>query len=602
MASSNKIDQKMGSKPRRRVVLTGLPGAGHELIGWSLEEFFQSKTGASTSPAVDFEIHTLSPVSHKQDLETISADVIIYMSRNCLTEAEKLYPDWLQLGSILDAPIAMSPEKDEPQLAELECFLSAWRDCALLADKGVMEIGARKTHVISVRFEDILFSRDVFLALFRAFAPDTQEDQEFIEAYRAVSLSAEAVNRQQPNLIWRRWSDARRVLFESTVAESMNVLGYEAPNGETKVPVYGHSEPVQWHIVSSLEPSAVSWLLNCFLVLGIRCERNLGVPMWHQEGGGYTVDKSQSDLFSFLPVLSEQEVFHFRDDIRVEFSHDFPLVQKFQGANVILFTRDPRDSIFSQYKRLGKHCSFEDYLSTIDTRTLLPRIDSWRLFHLLWLSLPGVRVYRCEDYRAGAHQLLARILEQMGLKYSEEDIARAVGSSTQEKTIKAEKSQKAKGIDTHVVRNQGNHGSKWRDAQRVDTSRKIESIAGDAMHALGYVAEYSPWNKERSPTRYWPHLSLMESFREGMIIQADIDTWQPGELLNNEHVQNVLAYLRKLNFFDLYMSKEPDFVVRGLLERIGEYLEWLMVNLSPDDEAMIIQLKNRIGPVENSEH
>ena len=122
------------------------------------------------------------------------------------------------------------------------------------------------------------------------------------------------------------------------------------------------------------------------------------------------------------------------------------------------------------------------------------------------------------------------------------------------------------------------------------------------MHALGYVAEYSPWNKERSPTRYWPHLSLMESFREGMIIQADIDTWQPGELLNNEHVQNVLAYLRKLNFFDLYMSKEPDFVVRGLLERIGEYLEWLMVNLSPDDEAMIIQLKNRIGPVENSEH
>ncbi|MBT6490704.1 MAG: hypothetical protein HOK97_13125, partial [Deltaproteobacteria bacterium] len=284
-------------------------------------------------------------------------------------------------------------------------------------------------------------------------------------------------------MIWRRWSKERRSLFESVTGDSMAVLGYEVPVGVFKIPVYEDSDPVKWHLVSPTEPSASSWLLNCFLVLGIRCERNIGSPMWHRRGDEYIVEPGQSDLFSFLPVLSDQETFHFRNDILVEFSHDFPSVQKFKDANVILFTRDPRDSMYSQYRRLGERDSFEEYLSSIESRTLLPRIDYWRLFHLLWMSFPGVRVYRCEDYRADAQQLLGRILEQMGLHYSAEDIARAVASSTQEKTISAEKNQKAKGVDTHVVRNQGNNGSKWRDEDRVRTSRKIESIAGDAMNA-----------------------------------------------------------------------------------------------------------------------
>ncbi|MBT6435106.1 MAG: hypothetical protein HOK97_13130 [Deltaproteobacteria bacterium] len=171
MVDGNNTSKSKAKQERRRIALVGLPGAGHELVGWSLKHFFDSTTEESTSLAADFSVRTLSPERYKQELEQMPADVIVYISRNCLTEAEKLYPSWYRLGSVLDAPIAIKPATDEPLLSELKCFLGAWRDCAQLADKGTIKVGTRTTSLIPVRFEDLLFSRDVFLALFRAIDP-----------------------------------------------------------------------------------------------------------------------------------------------------------------------------------------------------------------------------------------------------------------------------------------------------------------------------------------------------------------------------------------------------------------------------------------------
>ena len=106
--------------------------------------------------------------------------------------------------------------------------------------------------------------------------------------------------------------------------------------------------------------------------------------------------------------------------------------KKYQDAKVILFTRDPRDSIYSSYRRLSGNKSYPSFLESLDSRTLLSRVHSWRFYHLLWLAFPGIQVYRFEDYKADATALLTQILNQMGLEYSAADIASAVENSTQE--------------------------------------------------------------------------------------------------------------------------------------------------------------------------
>ena len=91
-------------------------------------------------------------------------------------------------------------------------------------------------------------------------------------------------------------------------------------------------------VASPVEPSGGSWLLNCFLELGIKVGHKPFVDnvwrgshprpdanhIWIAKDGGFELNPKAASLTTFLPILARQTRFSFRDDVEVEYVQDFP--------------------------------------------------------------------------------------------------------------------------------------------------------------------------------------------------------------------------------------------------------------------------------------
>lgn len=243
-------------------------------------------------------------------------------------------------------------------------------------------------------------------------------------------------------------------------------------------------------IVSPMLPCGVTWLVNCFLELGIKTYRTPNANnMWEQKGDVFFLQPQENDLKRHLPILSRLDAFNFIENIEVEWSHDWPL-ERFKNCKVIYFIRDPRDAILSWYKRVNPKLSYSQFVNMPDPYVLLDRIDCWSLFNQLWLeSGLDIEVFRFEDYRQDPLLTLNRILRYCEVEYNQSDIARAVDASSLEKAKAAEAEyRKLKGNEEKLLVNRSGKAGEWREipGEVSEVSNSISNGAWLWLEKFGY--------------------------------------------------------------------------------------------------------------------
>lgn len=230
-------------------------------------------------------------------------------------------------------------------------------------------------------------------------------------------------------------------------------------------------------LVSPREPSGATWLINCLLELGIKTYRRQNPDwMWHlQEDGSFRLNPDEKILQKWLPVLSRKDSFVFKDDVEVQWTHEWP-IPEYQSLPVIYFIRDPRDSMHSRYKRENPKLSFTDFLYTPDSETLLHRIDNWVLFNQYWLQRKNLKVFRFEDYKQDAGNTLNSILEYIKFKPDPELFQVALYESTSDKAKKSEiEYRKINTFDNQII-NRAGTVSEWEKLSQVNDMAAIDEI------------------------------------------------------------------------------------------------------------------------------
>ena len=335
-------------------------------------------------------------------------------------------------------------------------------------------------------------------------------------------------------------------------------------------------EPIKYYLVSPKEPSGMTWLANCLLELGIKTYRSVygGGDSWIQDGSQWRLRPEESQLYRYLPILSRQSRFTFRDDIEVEWTHDWPLRAIHENVRVIFFTRDPRDAIYSGYKRQSDWIEYRDFVDHLDCDSLINKIDNWYLFHLLWLDLPGIRVYRFEDYKQDAGALLRRILEENNLPADADAIDRAVASSDYSQAAQAESQflKTVQAVDRPVMRT-GSAGAWTQRTDEGDIVACIEARSAGLMQRLGYSTQY---DGATPPPDLWPHLGLIPKFTKHIRLCPGLRHDQAGNPFENEFVLNAIRFLKELDLGWLIRSQTPIHQVPTMFETYGYFLRNLL--------------------------
>ncbi|HEY4121496.1 MAG TPA: hypothetical protein VGM56_26705 [Byssovorax sp.] len=250
-------------------------------------------------------------------------------------------------------------------------------------------------------------------------------------------------------------------------------------------------------IASPIEPSGASWILNVLLELGVRVrhrpvEKNVfrSAPrsMWIDDAAGARLHPSCSQIEKWMPALLERDVFAFRGDVEVDYTQDLPEA----GATAepaIVFLRDPRDAIYSAYKRLEPALAYDAWLRVPHPRTLLDRPGNWALFARAWLERPGVRALRFEDYKRDDRATFDAALDHLGLSFPSDEIARALAASTFEKAKAGEAKYRIKHPgDRQIANRAGKVGEARSEAGVAEAAQHVERRAADVLARLGYAA------------------------------------------------------------------------------------------------------------------
>jgi hypothetical protein len=256
------------------------------------------------------------------------------------------------------------------------------------------------------------------------------------------------------------------------------------------------------YVVSPIEPSGASWLLNCLLELDVKVghkpcvdtvwRRSRPRPgpehVWQEAEGRFALRPKAALLRKWLPACSRHETFAFQRGLTVHYVQDLPEPHH-RDEPVLYFVRDPRDAMFSMYRRVGPDMSCLEYVRFPDPRSLRGRIDHWGLHVRAWAEQPGVRFLRFEDYKRDAAAVLAQALDVLGLEVDPAALANAVRESTFEKAAGAEQRyRRVHPRDREVVNRSGRVGD-WRaHPELTECMELVERRVGDVLRRFDYPA------------------------------------------------------------------------------------------------------------------
>jgi len=250
--------------------------------------------------------------------------------------------------------------------------------------------------------------------------------------------------------------------------------------------------------VSPIEPSGASWLVNCLLELGVRVNHIAGETrlwrgsepqngMWLRDGDSWIIHPRAEVLGKWLPALMTTQRFAFRDDVVVDYVQAFPTGPT---DDALLFLRDPRDAIYSLYRRRRAGMPFADYCQMPNVQTLLPAADHWAFYVQCWQAQAGAHVYRFEDYKHDDVALLTRIVGDFDLGFAAQAIGRAAAASTSDKAKIGEALYRERHPGDWEVANRAGKVGDWQGRGEVaDAVAKIGVTCAPVLSALGYDVE-----------------------------------------------------------------------------------------------------------------
>lgn len=314
-------------------------------------------------------------------------------------------------------------------------------------------------------------------------------------------------------------------------------------------------------LASPREPCGATWLINCLLALGIKTYRvgPLGQKMWLKDSNGWNLDRREEVLKKWLPVLSQRKHFQFNDQLEVQWLHEWPTAADWQHR-VMYFIRDPRDAMYSRYRREGASMPFKDYLDFPDAFSLLDKIDHWRAFNESWLEHPRMQVVRFEDYKANALQLLKQTMDWIGFPTSEPALEVACAASSFEKAAQAERQYLQNNGGGQLINRAGKSGE-WRTLScEADVMEKISVHCAHALRFFGYEAPAG----ETADLRNRPQFSRLRYF-------ASIRLPVPMQQVTCSDDDRLRALIEKLDANLLQAAGMTDSETHVMLDRLVEY-------------------------------
>jgi hypothetical protein len=342
-------------------------------------------------------------------------------------------------------------------------------------------------------------------------------------------------------------------------------------------------------VASPVEPSGGSWLLNCFLELGVKVGHKPFVDnvwrgshpplpadhIWQEADGGYRLNPKAAMIVKFLPGAGRRSRFAFRDDVELEYVQDFAH-STFDGRPLMLIVRDPRDSIYSMYRRVAPELSFEAFYRFPDPVTLLDRAARWALFVAGWLDHPQVQVVRFEDYKRDDEATLRAALAPFDLGFTDAEIEQALAASSFEKAREAEAAYRERFPDDRQTANRAGKVGEGRSRPEVQALiPEIERAAGSVLRRLGYAvgegqaSDTSAARVNRQFLAVFRKIRLPEEFAAPM---PDIEA-------ADRHLLALLSFANRLDEDVIRRAglapDEARQLVDSLSEFSGSYRDWL---------------------------
>jgi hypothetical protein len=194
----------------------------------------------------------------------------------------------------------------------------------------------------------------------------------------------------------------------------VGAIGHEHPG-------YPHFPRYTVDVVSAELPCGASWLASMLLECCVPIWNPWNVDMsleWRHLGGRDFEYHYPGDPWSrVISGLVTGRRFAFDDVIVPRFSHDVP-GRWTPCGRMILFVRDPRDALFSAWRRLcgasAVQTSFEHWVSELDDVWGVPRVAAYLMRLAMWQHFAMLRgtstlVVRFEDVKADAGREFERI-------------------------------------------------------------------------------------------------------------------------------------------------------------------------------------------------
>jgi len=257
----------------------------------------------------------------------------------------------------------------------------------------------------------------------------------------------------------------------------------------------------EFQIISAPFASGLAWLINILLELDVRCTHvstNKDGTHWGpgDEGRIRIGDYSFAHLRWHLPVLRERREFTFREPIEVFWEHRLDLARHVHRPT-LLYVRDPRDAIYSLYRRDYAHSlSFEDYLRRPDIwpdhfpdMFQLPPPETWACFHWFWMHLsplPPVQAMTFESMRAEPVARIEEVLRFLGVDRTRAEIESALAASTFERARQTMVELEQQTGRNFLTARRGKVGE-WKETYSEEALRCFDGPANEVMRIFGYV-------------------------------------------------------------------------------------------------------------------
>ena len=223
-------------------------------------------------------------------------------------------------------------------------------------------------------------------------------------------------------------------------------------------------------VVSAELPCGASWLASTLLECDCPIWNPWNVDMsleWkHHDGTTYEYFYPGDPWSRVLPALVSGRRFDFRTDLVARFSHATP-GQWPLSPRLVLFVRDPRDALFSAWRRTQKSQadvpSFVDWVQQSDATWRVPRTAAYLLHLATWKRYAELHntpylVIRFEDVKANARAEFRRLQDFLPGSLdslTEVQIERALDRSTFDTVKSVEDKMLSDGTFTQRINNAG---------------------------------------------------------------------------------------------------------------------------------------------------